>query len=131
MFVCKSMRGFGRAGEIRTRDLLHPNQDVHLGRIRLINSGSRHSYKIDYTGIPRNLEFRCILLILLVGAGRFERPTPCAQGGIQEAAKAASFQLLEKLGVPACVRELVERCGTPLLWAATNSSTTSPNCLGE
>ena len=31
VFVCKSMRGFGRAGEIRTRDLLHPNQDVHLG----------------------------------------------------------------------------------------------------
>jgi hypothetical protein len=29
----------------------------------------------------------------LVGAGRFERPTPCAQVGWQEAAKAACFQL--------------------------------------
>ena len=33
-----------------------------------------------------------IYLILLVGAGRFERPTPCAQGGLSEAAKMAYFQ---------------------------------------
>jgi len=35
------------------------------------------------------------LLILLVGAGRFERPTPCAQGGLRPISEGAYFQLFE------------------------------------
>ena len=34
------------------------------------------------------------LLILLVGAGRFERPTPCAQGGFRPSAEIPCFQVL-------------------------------------
>jgi hypothetical protein len=33
-------------------------------------------------------------LILLVGAGRFEGPTPCAQGGLRCASKMPCFQAL-------------------------------------
>ena len=33
-------------------------------------------------------------MILLVGAGRFERPTPCAQGRFRQTSKTAYFQLL-------------------------------------
>src|SRR6266508_7052153 len=40
----------------------------------------RHSYKIIYSGILKAARSGRICLILLVGAGRFERPTPCAQG---------------------------------------------------
>src|ERR1019366_7534569 len=46
----------------------------------LLNLEDRHSYRIDYSGIPRSQESGCKLLKTLVGAGRFERPTPCAQG---------------------------------------------------
>jgi hypothetical protein len=33
-------------------------------------------------------------LKILVGAGRFERPTPCAQGGLQRTPETAYFQFL-------------------------------------
>ena len=44
----------------------------------------------------------------MVGAGRFERPTPCAQGGWEEAAKAACFQVLAEQGVVADLLKPVE-----------------------
>jgi hypothetical protein len=47
----------------------------------LLNLEERSSYKIDYSGFRYCSEIDCNLLIPLVGAGRFERPTPCAQGG--------------------------------------------------
>ena len=37
------------------------------------------SYKIIYSGIPLRPKNIRVLLKTLVGAGRFERPTPCAQ----------------------------------------------------
>ena len=49
-------------------------------RSRLLNLEESYCYKIIYSrffGRPGNAR---ISLILLVGAGRFERPTPCAQG---------------------------------------------------
>ena len=46
----------------------------------------------------------------MVGAGRFERPTPCAQGGWKEAAKAACFQVLTEQGVGADLLNPVEAC---------------------
>ena len=39
-----------------------------------------HSYKFIYSGFFTDVLDGRKLLILLVGAGRFERPTPCAQG---------------------------------------------------
>jgi hypothetical protein len=38
-----------------------------------------NSYKIVYSGFGRSRKKDRMGLILLVGAGRFERPTPCAQ----------------------------------------------------
>ena len=38
------------------------------------------SYRIDYRRFTYGYRTAHIRLILLVGAGRFERPTPCAQG---------------------------------------------------
>ena len=52
------------------------------------------SYKIDYSGISKAAGDGRIRLILLVGAARFELPTPCAQGGFQAVAEIAYFQLL-------------------------------------
>ena len=40
----------------------------------------RSSYKIDYSRLLREARNARICLIALVGAGRFELPTPCAQG---------------------------------------------------
>jgi hypothetical protein len=60
----------------------------------LLNPEERHSYKIDYTGLSKVARNGRIYLILLVGAGRFERPTPCAQGGVRYIQKAPCFQLL-------------------------------------
>ena len=40
----------------------------------------RRSYKIDYSGVLKRPEMGRIPLKSLVGAGRFELPTPCAQG---------------------------------------------------
>ena len=44
------------------------------------NLEERHSYKIIYILFRGHSENARIGMILLVGAGRFERPTPCAQG---------------------------------------------------
>ncbi len=44
------------------------------------NSEALFVYKIIYSGFSKVPEIARKLLILLVGAGRFERPTPCAQG---------------------------------------------------
>jgi len=38
------------------------------------------------------LKMSCMLLEDLVGAGRFERPTPCAQDGFRHSAKIVYFQ---------------------------------------
>jgi hypothetical protein len=48
------------------------------------------------------------LLILLVGAGRFERPTPCAQGGCRARTEMACFQVLTFLGDGAGLVKLIE-----------------------
>ena len=48
---------------------------------KLLNLEERHSYKNDYIRFLEQSINNGILLIILVGAGRFERPTPCAQDG--------------------------------------------------
>ena len=56
------------------------SREVTIWIFGLLNSEESYSYKIDYRRFfswPHNARK---LLILLVGAGRFERPTPCAQG---------------------------------------------------
>ena len=47
---------------------------------REVLTADRHSYRIIYSGDLEATGDGCIFLILLVGAGRFELPTPCAQG---------------------------------------------------
>ena len=46
----------------------------------LLNREAMSSYKIIYSGFPEGRKKRRKQLKTLVGAGRFERPTPCAQG---------------------------------------------------
>src|ERR1039457_5633955 len=53
-----------------------------------------HSYKFIYSGFFADVLDGRKLLIPLVGAGRFERPTPCAQGGFRPIPKMPCFQLL-------------------------------------
>src|ERR1035437_595537 len=50
------------------------------GSIGQADLGRNHSYKFIYSGVFAADPDGRNLLILLVGAGRFERPTPCAQG---------------------------------------------------
>ena len=57
------------------------------GEFRLLEFEENYSYKIIYSrfcGHPGNAR---ISLISLVGAGRFERPTPCAQGRFRPSRK--------------------------------------------
>src|ERR1017187_10225600 len=48
--------------------------------VEQVDLEGNHSYKFIYSGFSRTSSNGRKLLILLVGAGRFERPTPCAQG---------------------------------------------------
>jgi hypothetical protein len=48
-----------------------------------------------------------IKLISLVGAGRFERPTPCAQGGVRYKREHTRYQLLTIQAVARSVLKLV------------------------
>jgi hypothetical protein len=59
---------------------------------------------------PRVREKGCILLILMVGAGRFERPTPCAQGSLRQERKTPSFQVLTFQAVGSTPLQLFEPC---------------------
>jgi hypothetical protein len=52
----------------------------------------RSIYEITYSGFCEPSRAVRITLILLVGAGRFERPTPCAQGGYGDFEKIPCFQ---------------------------------------
>jgi hypothetical protein len=80
----------GRSGSVsRLNFRLGPLSFRHCGGMtgalprvmsRRIFEGN-HSYKFIYSGFSRDVLNGRKLLILLVGAGRFERPTPCAQGG--------------------------------------------------
>src|ERR1017187_7382446 len=49
-------------------------------RVEQADLEGNHSYKFIYSGFFTDVLDGRKLLILLVGAGRFERPTPCAQG---------------------------------------------------
>ena len=60
--------------------LISPKWALQALLLRLLNLEDRHSYKIDYSGIVAATGKGANLLKTLVGAGRFERPTPCAQG---------------------------------------------------
>ena len=65
----------------------------------------------------------CILMTLLVGAGQFERPPPCAQGSFRHGSKLARFQVLRFQGDTANALQVVERSGSQRLPAATFLST--------
>jgi hypothetical protein len=47
----------------------------------------------------------------MVGAGRFERPTPCAQGSFRHRSETACFQLLPFQADGASLLQLVELRG--------------------
>jgi hypothetical protein len=51
-----------------------------------------HSYIFIYSGFFRHPGNAHISMISLVGAGRFERPTPCARGSSQPPRKALIFK---------------------------------------
>ena len=51
------------------------------------------------------------LLILMVGAGRFERPTPCAQGGFRHSSEMACFLVLGFQAVMVMLLQLEEMRG--------------------
>ena len=55
----------------------------------------------------------------MVGAGRFERPTPCAQDRFRPFAETACFLMLTFQADAASLLKLVERFGVWRLWAAT------------
>src|SRR5579863_6008518 len=62
----------------------------------------------------------------MVGAGRFERPTPCAQDGFRSPANSACFQLLAFQAVAAILLRRVERFGILRRPTATFLSTSYP-----
>src|SRR5579862_5823031 len=66
-----------------------------------------------------------VTLVSMVGAGRFERPTPCAQGGFRLPCKIAHFQRLLFQVDEAGLLRSVECYGSSWLSAATISSTTT------
>ena len=57
-----------------------------------MNLEESNSYKFNYSRFRRSKNKNRIHLILLVGAGRFERPTPCAQGSFQQRRKPHIFR---------------------------------------
>ena len=59
-----------------------------------MNLEESYSYNFIYNEFSRIRIIARKLMILLVGAGRFERPTPCAQGGMRDDSKMACFQVL-------------------------------------
>src|ERR1035438_485993 len=59
----------------------------------------------------------------MVGAGRFERPTPCAQGSFRSPKKMPYSQLLTFQADGATLLQLVAPCGTRRLSPATILST--------
>jgi hypothetical protein len=72
-----------RAPVLCAGDLPGPTENTWRRRSamhRAVPFTDRHSYKIIYSGFLRVAGNASICLIPLVGAGRFERPTPCAQG---------------------------------------------------
>jgi hypothetical protein len=54
--------------------------------------------------------------MLLVGAGRFERPTPCAQGRFRRYAEITCFLVLRFQAVVGSLLKVVERFGTWGIW---------------
>jgi hypothetical protein len=91
-----------------------------VGQVDL--EGNR-SYSFIYSGFSRPSINDRKLLILLVGAGRFERPTPCAQGSFRGYSEMACFQLLLFQGDAANVLRHVETGGFRQLHFYLQSST--------
>jgi hypothetical protein len=79
---------------------------------QLLNVEVSIIYKIDYRGKSRVPTFSWNCLILLVGAGRFELPTPCAQVGLRLAPHSTCFQLLAFQVVGGCLWNPIEACGS-------------------
>jgi hypothetical protein len=79
--------------------------------------------KSTTAGFWREPEIARNCLKTLVGAGRFERPTPCAQGSFQYSAEMACFQAFLFQADGATLLQLVEPCGTRRLSPATFLST--------
>src|ERR1017187_8213902 len=67
----------------------------------------------------------------MVGAGRFERPTPCAQGSFWPSSKMPYSQLLTFQADGANLLQLVEPCGTRRLSPATFLSTAELLARGQ
>ena len=83
----------------------------------LLNLEESHSYKIIYSGILKGAVNGCKLLILLVGAGRFERPTPCAQGRCATRLRyAPTVLILHRFRSMGSVRKLSFDTAHLLLW---------------
>ena len=80
---CAMIVGRGHAPVLCAGDLPVAAENTRL-RLGVICQAARvtetSSYNIDYSGILEGGRNACNYLILLVGPGRFARPTPCAQG---------------------------------------------------
>jgi hypothetical protein len=77
-----------------------------------VNLKERGSLKIIYSGFCAATQVGLIPLILLVGAGRFELPTPCAQDGFPQTTKVACFQCIRFQADTGGALKLVELLGT-------------------
>lgn len=88
----------GRAVEFQARPSVIPplwRDDRCLpGGIGQEDLKGNHSYKFIYSRVFAADPNGRNLLIPLVGAGRFELPTPCAQGSFRPQPKMYYFQLL-------------------------------------
>jgi len=76
----------------------------------LLKLEERHSYNFDYTSFLRVGENGCIYMIPLVGAGRFERPTPCAQGSFRRIPAMPCFLVLSFKADAGILLKFVEPC---------------------
>jgi hypothetical protein len=94
-------------------------------RFNLVNPVAIGSYKNDYRRFWVRQKNARIYLILLVGSGRFERPTPCAQGGIRKSAKSSVSKHPEFSAVVQFLLKVVASCWPSRLLSATKSTTTT------
>jgi hypothetical protein len=84
---------------------------------------SKHHNLLQVRYPARNSALEIKDLFSMVGAGRFERPTPCAQVGFRRGCKIVRLQLLSLQADLASLLHRVEPYRMQRLSAATNSST--------
>jgi hypothetical protein len=98
--------------------------------LRILNLEESNSYVFDYSDFCRTQTGGRISLILLVGAGRFERPTPCAQGRCATRLRYAptSYSYDSKLLLEQVQLSLFATVGKAVFQEVAKSHLMSPTC---